>query len=861
MNPIASAFLLTTRLRPAEAVPHVRTTLSLAVAAALAASAGVASAQTPSTAATTVETVTLTGQRESQRRALAIQTEALTVQHAVSADEIGALPDKNVAEAVARLPGVAVQRDQGEGRYVVVRGLAPELNAVSINGVNVVSPENGTRAVSLDVLPSGLIGSIRVHKTFTPEQDSNALGGLIDVRSLSAFDLPAGTLSFDAAGSYDENLRKVSPSGSVLWADRLRDGRLGVVVAVSGERRRFGSDNVETGGQWNAGRLAGWELRDYQPTRTRNAVGINLDWRPHAGTQLFLRGLASRFTDSEIRDRLTISNIVPATGIAEGQVASSVRAERRLRDREYTRSIDALTLGGEHALGDWTVAAQAALSRAGEKTPEQLNDARFRQNGVTGVSFTGTEVPILSGPAALTDPSRYSLNAITLQRREGRDREQSVKLDITRRFALGEATGEVKFGGKLARREKNNDTEQWSYSSSSPTSPNYWGPGSTSMSAFVTGNVARYPFGPFGPTLSAALVRERVAALPRAGARNPTASATADFELDEDTSAAYVQGSLDWGVVDVLAGARFQRTEFTAAGFRVSGTSILPTQSGRKEDAVLPALHARVALDRATQLRAALTQSAVRPNFDQLSPGIVFGSATEVSFGNPELKSLRSTNLDLGIERKLGSDGVVSLNAFEKRIRDFTYQTNLAGTGPWVGFSSATTFVNGDTARLRGLEFSYADVLKHLPAPFNGLLVGVNATLTESKARVSRFDTATRRFEAREIRLPGQSRTMLNLVLGYEQGPWSLRLALNHKSPYLLSLGSDILDAGRDLWVDRQNQVDLSIKYQATRSLQVSLEVANLNDEKYYVYQGSRPFNAQYERYGRTVRLGVRVKL
>ena len=149
--------------------------MTIAVLQALAA---VSSAQ----AAEPAQEVTVSGQRASLRKAIAIQEKADHIVSAVSADDIGGLPDKNAAEALARLPGLAVQRDQGEGRYVVVRGLAPDLNSVSINGNQIPSPEASRRAVALDILPAGMIRSLEVSKTLRPEHDAGALGGNVEVK-------------------------------------------------------------------------------------------------------------------------------------------------------------------------------------------------------------------------------------------------------------------------------------------------------------------------------------------------------------------------------------------------------------------------------------------------------------------------------------------------------------------------------------------------------------------------------------------------------------------------------------------------------------------------------------------------------
>lgn len=774
--------------------------------------------------------VVITGQRDVLAKSIAEQDKADNIINVLSSDDIGNLPDKNAAEALARLPGVSVQRDQGEGRYITVRGLGPDLNAVAINGALVPSPEAGRRAVALDVLPSGLIRSLEVSKTLTPEQDASSLGGAVEVRTLSAFDLPGSLLTVNAASSHDQNTGKNSPSAGMLWASRFGDGRFGVAVGLSGEKRKFGSDNLETGGAWDGERLSGFELRDYLPVRERRAAALNLDFRPAAGNSWFLRSFLSRFSDDEVRDRLTISN-VSGGALTEG-VPASARLERRIRQRKYTQEIQSAVFGTQQKFGAWQLDVQAGRSTADEDTPEALNDGRFRGTAnFKDISFTNSERPTLKAPATAFDPASYSLNAITLQQRYSKDAEHHVKFDLGHEFALGEMRSAMKFGAKASRREKTNDTNQWSYGSKAV-------PGTLSMASFVQDHQLDYQFGQVGAALNPAAIRARVAGLDRNAARLATESAINDFTLNEDIDSAYFQDTLSQGDWRLLAGVRAERTAFDAAGVRTSGSSITPLQRSRSYTNWLPSLQLRHDLDRETSLRAAWTNSVVRANFSQLAPGIALASATEATIGNPDLNPLKSHNLDLGVERVIGNDGAVSAYLFHKDIKDFTYTTNLAGSGPWTGYTSATTYANGDTAKVKGIELSWQQPLRMLPAPFNGLLVGVNGALTDSRAHIARFDPKASGMAGRRIPMPGQSDRVMNLMLAYEAGPVSTRIALNYKSPYLLELGSDILNSSQDRIVDTQKQVDFSLSWQLSKGVQLSFDIANLNNEKYYVYQG-----------------------
>ncbi|WP_377158476.1 TonB-dependent receptor plug domain-containing protein [Roseateles sp. UC29_93] len=206
-----------------------------------------------------LETVVTVGQAASLRSALDKQTAASGIVNVVHADGIGQLPDNNAAEALARMPGVSVERDQGEGRFIRVRGLGPDYNAVNINGALTPASESDRRAPGLDLVPAGLIRSLEVQKTLTPDQDANSLGGTVTVRTLSAFDQPGRLFTMELGGNYDANASKTKPRGSVAFADRFAGGTLGVAMALSGDQRRFASDNVETGG--DSGRREAQQLR------------------------------------------------------------------------------------------------------------------------------------------------------------------------------------------------------------------------------------------------------------------------------------------------------------------------------------------------------------------------------------------------------------------------------------------------------------------------------------------------------------------------------------------------------------------------------------------------------------------------
>jgi TonB-dependent receptor len=799
---------------------------------------------------TTLGAVVARGQAAATDRALDDQEAADDIRSVVRNDGIGRLPDKNAAEALQRLPGVSIERDQGEGRYVRVRGLGPDLNAVTINGTLVPSPESGRRAVMLDVLPSALIGSASVIKTLTPDMDANSLGGTVDIKTLSAFDQDGRLLSLELGGSYSDNVNKTSPLGSLLFADRFMDGKLGVAFGFNAEKRKFGSDNVETGGAWSGNELGEFERRDYQITRERVGAALNLELKPKEGQMYFLRSMASRFTDDEVRNAHKVEFL---SGQEEGVLGDAI-AERSLKAREETQRIFSLVLGTDQTFGDWKMNLAGGYSRSTESSPLGIAGATFVSDDnvpFNNIGFVNGRKPTLIGDPSINDPALYEFDEIELEEAMTRDTERNIKLDLAKAMPIFGAPGELKFGGKISRRTKTNDQTTWKYDdfSSVPTDlGSYAGP------------APGYPLGPFGPSINPGAVQNVYAGANLDPFIDDEESLVNDYTMRENTNAAYVQSKFQLAEWKLIAGLRYQGTRFTAEGTGVNQGVFAPIKVERSDHQWLPGLHLRRDLDDDTALRAAWSNTVVRPTFEQLRPGYV-REDDEAEYGNPNLDPLRASNLDLGVERRLGYAGAVSAYGFYKRIRDFVYQTDVGTNNPFYNpadtdpVTSATTYLNGDKAKVYGIELAYSQAMRMLPAPWNGLLLGANATFTRSDATISGDDGGTP--VSRNIPLPSQSDRIFNIVLGWENASFGARLAVNYKSAYLLETSS-IGDAGSDLYVDAQTQLDLSMRYSPTKALQFSFEVQNLTDEPYYVYTGTSSRNAQWETYGRTYRLSMK---
>ncbi|CAI8877302.1 iron complex outermembrane recepter protein [Pseudomonas chlororaphis] len=801
------------------------------------------------------EHLEVVGQAASIDQALKEQRSADSIKSVVHADGVGQLPDENVAEAAQRLPGISVERDQGEGRFVSVRGLGPDLNSVTINGTLVPAPESERRAVALDVLPSELVQSLSVIKTLTPDMDANSLGGTVDVQSLSAFDHKGLFYTGSSEASYDQNTHQTSPKFSGAISDRfsLGDGidNFGVAAALSWQKRDFGSDNVETGGAWDfeqGAKLQELELRDYDISRERAGGGLNFDYKPDDLSSYYLRTLYSRYKDSETRNATSLEFAEPQ---AAGELGDA-EGKRKLKQREETQEIQSYVFGGERMFGLWTLSGQAGYSRSSEDSPGHIANAVFEGNDDFADSgFYDNDKPRPIVGQGFYNPANFSLDKVEWEKQRTTDTEKNLRLDLARDYDLSGYASQVKFGGKVSRRNKDNDLDAWVYKDFDELG---FSDEQLNLSRFQKSSVD-YRLGRFGPGISGGSIKQLIGGLDRDAFFDETESRVNDFKIREDINAGYLMNTVDIDDWRFIAGLRYEGTEFEAKGTGATDGEFQSTATKRRYHHWLPGLHARYQLDKNTQLRAAWTKAVVRPTFGQLAPGFVIDD-DEASFGNPDLKPLESSNLDLGIEHFMGRAGTVSAFVFYKDIKNFVYNTDLAGTGAWSNFSEAHTFANGDSAKLYGLELAYSQKFDWLPAPWNGLLLGANATFSRSDAEIKGFDAASGVNRKRSIDLPNQSDTVGNLMLGWENDKLSLRLSANYKSDYLYELAS-INDKAHDLHVDAQTFVDFSARYSLTKSLQLSFEAQNLTDEPYFVYTGHRSYNGQYEEYGPTYKLGL----
>ena len=819
---------------------------------------------------TQLEDVLVVGQAAGQAAAINQQRASDNLKSVVSADAIGQFPDQNAAEALRRLPGVSVANDQGEGRFVIVRGIDPALSATTINGIRVPGPEDDTRQVNLDVISSDLLESIEVIKTVTPDMDGDTVGGTVALKSVTAFDR-GDSLTLRGYGSFAEINSETSPrlSAAATRLFSVGDGEdnLGVAGSISWFRRDFGSDNVETSG-WpeletpDGDEIRGLEeaeQRDYTIVRERLSASLNFDYRPSADSSYFLRTLFSDFSD----DELQVSNVF---AFEEGDItaidARSARfegaeVERLSEARKETQEIFSLAVGGEHFFGAaWTLDYQAGHAFANEDNPSALGATFVGEDLDVGYDLApyGSEKPALFGTsAAFNNAGNYALDELVLEDSFTEERENSFEINLRRDTNFGPWAGFLKTGAKARLREKEGRIDAFVYE----------GFGGDFTVADFVGAPLDYPFGAINPYAGRGEVRDFFFANRDSFELNAEDSELDsridDYDVEENIYAGYVMASVDIGAARIFGGVRVERTEYEAEGTTVrvtdDGVGFDPFVGDKSYTDVLPSLHLRYALGERAVLRASYAETLARPDFEAAAPRAELEIeeddgeiSREGEAGNPDLDPLRAQNLDLSVEFYPGGVSVIGAGVFYKRLDDFFVRSDIAGSGNYAEFDEVIATVNGDSADLYGVELNFVRQFSNLPSPFDGTLISANYTYTDSEATLP--------FRDGDVPLPRQSENLFNLALGYDKYGISMRLAASFRDAYLDEI-NELDDPAFDRYADDHLQLDFTGKFRMAPQLQFFFNVINITDEPFFAYFDEPRYASQYEEYGRTVEFGL----
>lgn len=821
-----------------------------------------------------VEEVIVFGQSAAIAGALSQERSAGNLVSVLDTDAMGQFPDQNVAESLRRLSGVTVENDQGEGRYVVIRGMDPDLNATSINGVRATAAEP-RRALQLDVIPSDVLDGLEIHKTLTPDMDGDAIGGSINVRTLSAFSRKGPYIKARAESSYNELREAWSPKLSFAGSNimELDSGRrLGIAGAISWNDRELLANNNESD-DWEVAPNGSDFTEEFQPrlyTIDRERVGgvLNFDLDVSDSTALHLYTMYSRFTDTELRNRVTfgLDGLDESTVTATTADYSEVEIERDTKGRNVRGQIAenlSISLGSETQLDTWLIEANFGYSYARERTPDQVDGAWVAEfeSGVGSITAgspvltlnrSNPQLPVVESDfgSVLTDATLYELDALENFHETNEDTQVSLKLDATRETGFGS----VKFGIKARLREKktNEDAEIYSGDGATWFLSDVVLPGGGSAYGFPT------PMDPVPNNVSERDILAGGVGIDFEDLDSQIDSNVQDFVFDEDVYAVYGMGTWETGRATINAGIRVELTELDNRGNEVEFIEedfngpgdppadiviVTPIAATNSYTDVLPSANLRFEFNENLIGRASIYRSVVRPRVEQVAFRVEIED-NEGALGNPNLDPFRAWSVDASLAYYPTELSVISAGVFYKRIEDYIF-VQVLDDFDFLGrtLDEAEIALNGEVATVIGLELNYQQHFGFLSAPFDGFLVGLNYTYVDSEANTG----------DREVALPKQAANIASFLLGYDKHGIDIRLAMKYRDRYL-----DELDApGLDRYTAEHLQWDLTAKYRINDSWQVYAEVANLGDEPEHYYAGNKSRLLQYDKFGTTSAIGI----
>lgn len=822
-----------------------------------------------------LEEIVVTGQRAADKASLAKKREAESTVEVVSADEVGKLADRNVAEAVARLSGISADTDKGEARYIVIRGLEPNFANVTINNQTSSAPEPESRQVKLDDVPSSLIGSITVVKSLTPDLDANAIAGQVDIKTLSAFDKKKtfGNISLSTGKNSIYDVKKPK-EGSVTFGTLFgSDQQFGAVLAVNRSERPSYSEDVITNETTGWNQVNGidvpsdFDSRLYTPAlRTRSGIVANFDWRPNDNAKMFVRYLESKFDDEESRQRFRFSfpaatPAPPATATnypgltVDGGTTTGSRGQRLLRKREEITETKTISLGGDFKLAVGTLTAIATNTKATKKDPIR-DEFGFRTGANLSGTFTvGPELFGLTVPAAALNAANYTLNSYRAATRYAEEKLNQVRVDYELPMDSWGDSSYLKFGAKYLARDKFNSGSgrSFSYTGSGAAALNLANATPGSAATVLDGHYA------FGPFVDYGLTRAYFDANPGLFAHNLSQelsdSLGNDYEVTEDLTAGYVMTSIKRDRLTLIPGVRVESTKNTYKAVAITSTSTVNdtyNQFGKSSSTdFFPGINAKFDFTNTLLARAAITTAIGRPDYDEVVPSVsVDQSANTVTEGNPNLKALKATNLDVSLEYYFPDEGGMSVGFFYKDIKNPIFTSARVESGTFGGVpltnASVTQARNGDKSKVGGLEFAFQKPFTFLPSPFDGFGINFNLTLLKGKTHVpNRTD---------ELPLFKQAKSISNTQIYYEKYGFFARIAYATHSEYLLFVGDK---PKNDVYFGSQGIFSARVAYNVTKGLQLFVEGNNLNDELDHSYAQIRSRVTEAEQYGKSYRFGA----
>jgi TonB-dependent receptor len=781
---------------------------------------------------------------------------------------ITSLPNANIADALGRMPSVTIERDEGEGKYVQIRGTEPRLSNTMVDGVTIPSPESGVRQIKLDTIASDLVDSVEINKTLQANIDADGIGGSVNLVTKTASDAP--TITLYGVGGHTPIIggRSVLQLGGTVGQRILAGKKLGLLVGGTYDYNGRGINDIEpvpTAGS-AVPHYDSQDFRDYIYNRTRWGATATADYKINGGSNIALRFLFSTFRNWGNKWVYTL---------VDGDVPQYSQDWRR-----PNMAIASLSLQGNHSFGANTVHWDASVARS--RSLSGSGGASYQWMGDPGISCANDQSQAASvyrpgwstGCFGSGADNAFDKNNYGLVEWDPPTSGESPQLNLqasgtySRLYQFGHRFGTFEIGGKIRNAHKFDNTYDEAYvvpndESGNPIpipnvlhpewdadfhDPNYydgtyggpypkvtdWG----KVKGYVQSNSGQFEF---------------------QGGPGPNSN---NYDLIERIPAGYLMNTIElFPHVRFVAGLRFEATHVDTTSFDES-TGTLSFKAGGDYLDVLPSASLRFALDKDSDLRLVYGRGLARPDPQDITAAVGQPDKTQVpptiSVGNPDLKAERANNYDILYERFLNPLGLIQAGYFYKDLTDpiTTVQTKPT-TGPFAGYL-VTQPGNAGSGYVQGVEFGFQQRLSYLPGVLHGAGISANYSYTTSTARgiPGRSDQPA---------LLRQAPNTWNVSPTFDTRNFSMRLGMTFDDAmiYAYQWTDDADSVGvkgpsGDNYLYAHFQVDVQANYKLPLGFSVYAYGLNLNNEVFGFYNGSPQYVVQREYYHPTYAGGLR---
>jgi TonB-dependent receptor len=831
----------------------------------------------------------------SQAKAYSIKKNSLAIMDVLAADAIGKLPDRNAAEAVQRMQGVAVARYHGEADAATVRGTPFAWTSTMFNGSRLPSSNvMGNRSSVLDAVPSEIIQYVQVAKALTPDWEGDAIGGSVNFITRTA---PLKrTLNMSAAGGYNTFSKNGTYNASLVYGDRFFKDKLGVIVAGAIWDRQWGTDSYDV--SYNTGlanpvqqkSINNVMFKRYMGKRQTMGVNLGLEYKFNASHKLFFRGLMDKFNDI----RPVYESYIDYT---------NSRYQYNYRYSHYQTKLNGAEIGGEHQLSgkvklDWSVSDY--VSKYYLETPptngtKGLPIATFRQKITGGFSDLSNDgkrywefdspngvggLPLdfnagLKNTAEQMDASKLTLQQLVIAQLDTKEEDKTAQLNV--KINAGSKVN-LKVGGKYRHKYRES-----TYGSNIVYLPGaaLGIPGSPALLSLSQMNREDFPKGHgffkemnnnYDQYIVNPLTKQQLfdlydtANLRKNGFGNYTSASNATnfYTGTEDVVAGYVMAEIDaTEKLKIVGGVRNEYTSLSLDGSKatVAGspavTTITKANVKSNYNALLPMVHLKYSLSSQANIRAAYTRTFVRANFGDMTPGESENTTTNpisITKGNPDLKPTFANNFDLMGEYYFKNIGLLSGGVFYKDIKDVIFSNRTFYTENGNNYA-LTQAGNLNNASLFGFEAGINKRFDFLKGFWSGFGVEFNYTYIDSKVEIPRLGGAE--VVTDKTSLPNQSKNLFNAIVFYERNGVMIRLAGNYRGQSVESI-NQALGADFYTWTDKNFTIDASASFGITKHIKAFVELNNLTNEPLRTYMGDKRRMTMTEWYGAKGQAGIR---